>query len=106
MLTLTDNATNIVKSLTAQPGTSGLRISAEGMTDGLAVSTATEPQSQDQVVEQDGATVYLDQGAAQQLDDKILDAGVDGSGNLQFSLDVQAGQAGQTRAEQNGQPSA
>jgi Fe-S cluster assembly iron-binding protein IscA len=89
MLTLTDNATTIVKSITAQPGANGLRISAEGVSDGLAVATASEPEAADQVVEQDGATVFLDEGAAQQLDDKILDAGVDAAGNLQFSLDVQ-----------------
>ena len=89
MLTLTDNATTIVKSITAQPGANGLRISSEGQAEGLAVATASEPQGQDQVLEQDGATVYLDEGAAQQLDDKVLDAGVDASGNLQFSLDVQ-----------------
>jgi Fe-S cluster assembly iron-binding protein IscA len=89
MLTLTDNATTIVKSITAQPGAKALRISSEAGTDGLAVATATDPQSADQVVEQDGATVFLDEGAAQQLDDKILDAAVDAAGNLQFSLDVQ-----------------
>lgn len=88
-LTLTDNATTIVKSITAQPGANALRISAEAGTEGLAVATATEPQSDDQVVEQNGATVYLDDGAAQQLSDKILDAGVDDAGNLQFSLDMQ-----------------
>lgn len=89
MLTLTDNATTIVKSLTAQPGTNGLRISNDEASQGLAVATAEQPQSADQVVEQDGATVYLDESAAQQLDDKVLDAAVDPSGNLQFSLDMQ-----------------
>ena len=59
MLTLTDNATNIVKSLIAQPGTQGLRISAEGMTEGLAVSTAAEAHAEDQVVEQDGDNELL-----------------------------------------------
>jgi Fe-S cluster assembly iron-binding protein IscA len=89
MLTLTDNATTIVKSITAQPGAKALRISSESDTDGLAVATATSPQTEDQIVEQDGATVFLDEGAAQQLGDKILDAAVDDAGNLQFSLDVQ-----------------
>ncbi|GAB3866790.1 hypothetical protein GCM10028801_39470 [Nocardioides maradonensis] len=88
-LTLTDNATTIVKSITAQPGAEALRISTAEGTDGLAVATATSPQTQDQVVEQDGAKVFLDAGAAEQLDDKVLDAAVDDAGNLQFSLDVQ-----------------
>ncbi|MCL2541171.1 MAG: Fe-S cluster assembly protein HesB [Nocardioidaceae bacterium] len=92
MLTLTDNATTIVKSLTAQPGTNGLRISSDGASEGLAVATVDEPRTEDQVVEQDGATVYLDESASQQLTDKVLDAGVDSAGNLQFSLDLQANQ--------------
>jgi len=93
MLTLTENARTIVKDLTSQAGaavTAGLRITAEGGSEtGLAVTAAQAPEPGDQVVEQDGATVYLDPPAAEQLDDKLLDAGVDSTGNLQFSLTLQ-----------------
>lgn len=91
MLTLTDNAATIVKSIAEQPETTGLRITSDGSPESaFGVSTASGPEADDQVVEQDGATVYLDPNAAAQLDDKILDAGVDGAGNLQFALGQQA----------------
>jgi len=90
MLTLTENASTIVKDLTAQTGSNeaaGLRISAaDSAGPALAVTAAPQPMPGDQVVEQDGATVYLDGLAAAQLDDKVLDAGVDETGNVQFSL--------------------
>ncbi|HEY3015359.1 MAG TPA: Fe-S cluster assembly protein HesB [Nocardioides sp.] len=94
MLTLTENASTIVKDLTAQTGaneTAGLRISAaDAAGPALAVTAAPQPQPGDQVVEQNGATVYLDELAATQLEDKVLDAGVDETGNVQFSLAEQA----------------
>ncbi len=89
MLTLTENATTIVKQITEQPETSGLRISGEGETS-FAISASGGAEPDDQVVEQDGATIYLDPSAAAQLDDKVLDAGVDAEGNLQFGLGEQA----------------
>jgi iron-sulfur cluster assembly protein len=94
MLTLTENASTIVKDITSQagaPGTAGLRISSEDTAEpSFAVSAAPEPEPGDQVVEQSGATVYLDESAAVQLDDKVLDAGVDDSGNVSFALTMQA----------------
>ena len=44
---------------------------------------------EDLVVEQGGATVYLDQSAAELLDDKVLDAAVDQSGKVEFALGLQ-----------------
>lgn len=106
MLTLTDNATTIVKDIASSGGaaTAGLRITTTaptGSSNGTAgtptpseptyaIAAAAEPEPGDQVVEQDGATVYLDQPAASQLDDKVLDAGLDPNGNIQFSLGLQA----------------
>ncbi len=92
MLTLTDNASLIVKTIADQsesPAT-GLRITSEDAQEpAFAISTATGPEPEDQVLEQDGAQVYLDTSAATQLDDKVLDAAVDDSGNVQFALAVQ-----------------
>lgn len=85
MLTLTENATTIVKQITDQPETSGVRIAGESE-ESFALSAVPEAEPEDQVVEQDGATVFLDASAAQVLDDKVLDAGVDESGNLQFAI--------------------
>ena len=68
MLTLTQNATLIVKEIADQQGGaagSGLRISAEpGPEVGLNVTTAETAEPGDQVLEKDGATVYLDENAA------------------------------------------
>jgi len=90
MLTLTKNATDVVRSLTERPNTTGLRIAGRrDASKGFAVTTAEAPQASDQVVEQDGATVYLDEEAAMQLDNQVLDAGTDSEGNLQFALSMQ-----------------
>ena len=93
MLTLTENASIIVKEVAAQGGAevAALRIAAEpGQEGGLSVSPAAQAEPGDQVVEQAGATVYLEEQAAQLLDDKVLDAGVDQAGNVQFALGQQA----------------
>lgn len=88
MLTLTENACSIVKRYTDHPDTpdqAGLRITSTAEAQ-LAVTTTDEPVAGDQLVEQDGARVYLDPLASEQLDDKVLDAGVDDAGNIQFGL--------------------
>ena len=94
MLTLTENASTIVRDITAQqdmPETAGLRITTEaaGEQPGFAISAADQPQADDQVLEQSGATIYLDQDSAQLLDDKILDAAVDEQGKVEFALGLQ-----------------
>jgi iron-sulfur cluster assembly protein len=95
MLTLTENASVIVNQITSQTGlgeTGGMRITAD--------SAAAEPRFElsatdqagpgDQVVEQAGATVYLDGSAAVLLDHKVLDASVDEAGKAAFALSEQA----------------
>ncbi|MGV8884574.1 MAG: Fe-S cluster assembly protein HesB [Microbacteriaceae bacterium] len=67
--------------------TGGLRISAS--TDGsagLAVAVTPEPAATDQVIESDGARVFLDETAAAVVGDKVLDAQVDGEGAVRFAL--------------------
>ena len=71
------------------PDEAGLRITSTAEAQ-LAVTTADEPVVGDKLVEQDGARIYLDPVAAQQLDDKVLDAGIDETGNVQFGLLAQA----------------
>ena len=88
MLTLTENASNIVKAIVEQNGgaeDAGLRFAAEGA-DALAVSTVDGAQPGDQVVDQDGAKVYLEETAAVALGDQVLDAQVDPVGAVQFSI--------------------
>jgi len=90
MLTLTENASAIVTEITSQPGlaeTAGLRITADDSpSPAFEVTAAAQGEPDDQVVQQDGATVYLSPTAAQLLDDKVLDAAVDSSGKVEFAL--------------------
>ncbi len=91
MLTLTENASTIVREITTQPGlpeTAGLRITSDGDQSSFAIAAADSGEPADQVVEQAGATLYLDENAAEVLDDKILDAAVDDSGQVEFALAV------------------
>lgn len=93
MLTLTENASTIVKYVAEQSGgdAAGLRITADPGLDGnLNVTPAAQAEPGDQVVEQEGATVFLDDQAAAILSDAVLDAGVDETGNVQFALGQQA----------------
>ena len=98
MLTLTENASAVIKNINEsqeQPDGSGLRIvqQGEGQQAELALSTATTPEPGDQVVEDQGARVFLEETAAETLDDKVLDAQVDESGGVQFTLGIQPGDA-------------
>ncbi|WP_084963551.1 HesB/IscA family protein [Thermoactinospora rubra] len=93
MLTLTPNAAQAIRDLTAgspQPGNSGIRISANTQdAASLVLSIADGPEPADQVVEHEGARVYLDQTAAAVLEDKQLDAGSDARGSVSFTLSEQ-----------------
>jgi iron-sulfur cluster assembly protein len=83
VLTLTPTAAEVVRTLVEQspdPESGGLRIAAASDDTGdgveLELSLVGEPEALDETVEQEGATVYLDPGAAELLDDKLLDAQV------------------------------
>jgi iron-sulfur cluster assembly protein len=91
MLTLTDNASTIVKEISNQiPEAQGLRITSENADQpSFEVEPAAAAEPGDEVVEQNGATIYLDESASLQLDDKVLDAQVDQNGGVQFGLTVQ-----------------
>jgi iron-sulfur cluster assembly protein len=89
MLTLTENATIAVKSLTEQVSTDtgGLRISeAVAPETGYALSIAGAPEPQDTVVETDGARVFVDPAASIALNDRVLDARVSDDGSVGFAL--------------------
>jgi Fe-S cluster assembly iron-binding protein IscA len=96
MLAVTENARVIVKEITDMSAAdiTALRISTEPTPDAapssLAITAVSTPESGDQTIEEAGATIHLDAGAAQELDDKILDAAVDESGSVRFSIAPQA----------------
>jgi Fe-S cluster assembly iron-binding protein IscA len=90
MLTLTENASTIVKTLAEQAvgaEDAGLRISSTNPENtAFSVGVAAEPEPADQIVESDGARVFLEPGAALALDDKVLDAALDDRGSVSFAL--------------------
>jgi Fe-S cluster assembly iron-binding protein IscA len=90
VLTLTENASTVVKTLVDQTGgpeEAGLRISQDAPdSPALHVIPSEAPQPGDQVLEEDGARVFLEGIAADTLDDKILDAQVDDKGGVQFTI--------------------
>jgi iron-sulfur cluster assembly protein len=99
VLTLTENASTVVKTIvdqsveqSADQDTAGLRISQDAPDSPALHVIATEaPQPGDQVLEEDGARVFLEETAAATLDDKVLDAQVDDGGGVQFSIAAQTG---------------
>lgn len=93
MLTLTENASTIIKNLadqTAVAENAGLRISTSTESEGLAVDVTPAPEEADQVVESAGARVFLEPTAAEMLDDKVLDAQLDEGGAVTFAIGVQS----------------
>lgn len=95
MLILTDGAVAAIRSLTSQPELPediGLRITtAEDGAPSLRLALAEGPVAGDEVVEENGARVFLEPGAAAVLDDKSLDAQPDEEGGVAFSIAEQPG---------------
>jgi iron-sulfur cluster assembly protein len=93
VLTLTDNAVTAIRALTSQPEQppdTGLRITGQGEgAPAFQLSLAETPVAGDQVIEADGARVFLEEAAAQALADKALDAEVDDQGGVAFSVSPQ-----------------
>ena len=91
MLTLTDSAAEAVRQISAGSGLEpdpGLRISAgpptpEGTP--LEIGLAGEPQPSDETVDEGGARIYLEENVAPALEDKVLDAAVEGD-QVRFAL--------------------
>lgn len=93
MLTLTDQASDLVKTIVAQSaGTpdGGLRIRGAGTPEAqFEVAITAEPEVTDAVVETNGARVFLEPVAATMLDDKVLDAQLAGDGVVRFAIGSQ-----------------
>ena len=85
MLTITPTAAEaldtIVASVPDAPQSAGLRISpssADGNQAGFSLHLATEPEPGDQIVQGAEHPVFVDAAVAEELDDKVLDAQVEG----------------------------
>ena len=83
MLALTDSAvqavTEIVSSSDEASETGGLRMVAKqaGTRVNFQLSVVPVPAEDDEVIEEQGARVFLEPDAASLLDDKVLDAKLD-----------------------------
>jgi iron-sulfur cluster assembly protein len=83
LLALTDSAVQAVKDIVSSseqvPETGGLRMVAEraGTQANFQVSVVPSPAEDDEVIEEQGARVFLEPDAASLLDDKVLDASVE-----------------------------
>lgn len=94
MLTLTDNARAVVASLVhneEKGSDAGLRIESSMATapeteQRFAVNIVAAPEPADEVIETPEARVFLEKHAAEALTDKVLDAGVDDAGAVNFTL--------------------
>jgi iron-sulfur cluster assembly protein len=92
MLTISESAAEVIKVVLAggdSPEGSGLRIAPAGeggAPEGLQASIASEPQGNDEVVEESGVRVFLEPQAASLLTDKVLDAQRDDNGELSLAV--------------------
>lgn len=89
---MTEKASTLIKTLAAQTaveGDAGLRISTAADSAELRVDLTPAPEPHDDIVENDGAKVFLEHSASEQLADKVLDAAQEESGAVQFAIGVQ-----------------
>ncbi|MBV9380439.1 MAG: Fe-S cluster assembly protein HesB [Streptosporangiaceae bacterium] len=96
MLVMTEAAAEVVKSVTSGPDApagAGLRIvsASQGPNQPglLKVSAVEGPAEDDQIIEGNGALVFLESEAAVVLNDKVLDARVDEQGQPYFTVGEQ-----------------
>jgi iron-sulfur cluster assembly protein len=99
MLTMTNNAAEAVRLISTASGLEpdpGLRISSGAPTpEGtpLEIGLAPEAAPSDQTIEEGGARIYLEELVAEALDDKVLDAEIEGD-QVRFALhEAQPGSA-------------
>ena len=91
MLALTDNAVEAVKGVVSSAGgaagSGGLRLVAvqHAQEVKVEVSVAALPGEDDEVIEEQGARVFLEPEAASLLEDKVLDANVE-QNQVEFTI--------------------
>ena len=91
MLALTDSAVEAVKGIVSsspdESDAGGLRLMAEqdGKQTRFKLSLVPMPAEDDEVIEEEGARLFLDTRAASLLDDKVLDASIE-KGEVAFTI--------------------
>jgi iron-sulfur cluster assembly protein len=89
MLTMTDNAVMVIRDLAVQQDVAeggGLRIAADTDAGSLTIELVPQPVQGDEVVDNQGARIFLDSDAAELLNDTAVDASVDDEGVVQFGF--------------------
>ncbi|KAB1911709.1 iron-sulfur cluster assembly accessory protein [Micromonospora sp. AMSO31t] len=89
MLTMTDNAVLVIRDLANQQDVAeegGLRIAADTDAGSLSIELVEQPAQGDQVIDDQGARIFLDADAAELLNDTSVDATVDDEGIVQFGF--------------------
>jgi iron-sulfur cluster assembly protein len=99
LLALTESAVQAVRGIVSSSDleeTGGLRFVAEseGAETNVQVSVVALPGEDDQVIEQEGARLFLEPDAASLLDDKILDARPVEKDKVAFTFTDQSGATG------------
>lgn len=96
MLALTESAVQAVKGIVSSSeeatDTGGLRVVADhgGERVNFQLSVAALPGEDDEVIEEQGARLFLDPEASSLLEDKLLDATVEQS-RVEFTIAEQVG---------------
>ena len=89
MLSMTDNAVMVIRDLANQQDVAedgGLRIAADTDAGSLSIELVPQPAQGDQVVDNQGARIFLDSDAAELLNETSVDATVDDEGIVQFGF--------------------
>jgi iron-sulfur cluster assembly protein len=89
MLVITNDAADVIRGL-MDSGAGALRIApaaptSNGHGPALLLELAPEPEVEDEILNADGAQVFVDPGVVPTLEDKVLDAHVDGE-QLEFAV--------------------
>lgn len=77
MLNLTNNAITALAGITAQsglPASGGVRITVADSGDQVELALAPEPEARDQIIDEGGVRVFLDEQASPLLAEHVLDA--------------------------------
>jgi iron-sulfur cluster assembly protein len=94
MLALTADACQAIEGILQQSETAtGIRIAPnqeDGSSGQLQMSVADAPSATDEVIESEGAQVFVEESASPFLDDKVLDASITEDRAIQFEILNQA----------------
>lgn len=94
MLALTADASQAIEGIVQQSETAtGIRIAPSDANGGggqLQMTVADAPAATDEVIESEGAQVFVEESASPFLDDKVLDANITDDRSIQFEILTQA----------------